>query len=58
MHEAMDTLKMSLRLGAYVFVLLTMSASVMIVIGPVESSLNAAFQPALLIRVLALGLTP
>lgn len=58
MHGAMDTLRMSLRLGAYVFVLLAVSTSVMVVMGPVEGSLHSVFRRELLIRVLSLELAP
>jgi hypothetical protein len=52
MHGAMDTLRATIRLGTYVFLIVSLSTSLMLVLGPVTSSLRAVFLPTLLARIL------
>jgi hypothetical protein len=52
MQGAMDTLRTTIRLGAYVFLMVSLSTSLLLVLGPVSSSLRAVFLPQLLLRIL------
>lgn len=52
MHGAMDTLRTTIRLGTVVFLMVSLSTSLMLVLGPVTSSLRAVFLPTLLARIL------
>jgi hypothetical protein len=55
MQGAMDTLRATIRLGTYVFLIVSLSTSLLLVLGPVTSSLRAVFLPSLLARILSSG---